>query len=299
MNPLRHRFRPITQPATPSRPRPVSQATTDGVELDVSPIAPRAPIGHALVVTLLSLLVACAKTTGTETGNPPVLSRLKVSVSAVDAATVEVAGEGGAVTPGGGSVTVENTRTGDVETAPVADDGSFSVNIPGTPEDDFTVTADQDGVRSDPQTVGPGSLPTAGSPAPPTGGAPPNASDWQTLHACSDRDPMAPVRVDSVSLDGDTMEVTFGHGGGCGQHLYGLCYETEWAESFPIQLGFRVLHDDVDNDSCEAFLTQTERWDLAPFRQAYADAYRTDSGAAQITLADCEGSNCAVVYRWP
>ncbi|MDD9946979.1 MAG: hypothetical protein OXU20_38405 [Myxococcales bacterium] len=232
------------------------------------------------------LLFACAESAGTETGNPPLIALNLVHVAAADETSVEVIGEAGAITPGGGEVTVENERTGDTAMVAVADDGSFMATLHGTPEDHFALVASNDGQRSEPQVIR--SQDQMGG------------DDWQTLHACKDSDPMDPVDVNYVELDGDTMDVGYTHLVACGGHKSGLCWGQGWAESDPIQLEFRVLHD-ASGDDCDKEETEEAssiRVDLAPFRAAYAEAYQTDSGAARISLAECSGGSCSVVYRW-
>jgi hypothetical protein len=244
-----------------------------------------------LVLGLIIVAAACSKTiVGTETGNPPVISASSVEVEAIGADRVRVSGEPGAITPGGGEVAIANTsRDGDAVVTEVAEDGSFAAELEGGPNDDYEVVASNAGGRSSARTV-------SGSPPQPEPG------DWQTLHLCDDGDPMDPLSVTELAIEGDTLNVSVSHGGGCEEHRYGLCYEDSWAESDPIQVGFRVLHD-ADGDSCDALLSKDLRFDLTPFERAYAESYRTDVGAATLGFSTCvvddqPAGSCSVLYQW-
>jgi hypothetical protein len=241
-----------------------------------------------LVVGLVIVGLGCTKTVGTETGNPPVIAASLVEVEAVDDEHVRVSGEAGAIEPGGGEVSVTNTtRGGEPVVVDVAEDGSFSVELEGDPDDHYEIVATNDEGSSPPRIVHAG---------------PVEPIDWQTLHACDDADPSDPLMVTRLEIEGDTLHVDVSHGGGCEEHGYGLCYEEAWAASSPIQVGFRVLHDD-GGDSCDALLNQQLSFDLTPFKQAYAELMGGDAGAAGLGFEACEldgdpTSTCRVLYEW-
>ncbi|HEU4583412.1 MAG TPA: carboxypeptidase-like regulatory domain-containing protein [Polyangiaceae bacterium] len=75
---------------------------------------------------------------GTETGNPPVVEQQKLHV-VLHEDGVLVVGDPGAVSPGA-SVSVTNTRSGARSEASAGSDGSVSVSVPGTLEDEYEVT---------------------------------------------------------------------------------------------------------------------------------------------------------------
>ena len=142
-----------------------------------------------LVVGLVIVCAACSKTVvGTETGNPPVLTTSIIIVEAIGETRVRVSGESGAITPGGGEVSITNTSRGDEPAvADVAEDGSFSVELEGDPDDDYELAASNAAGRSPTRTVS-GSGPTSG--------------DWQTWHMCADTDPMDPLIVTELRIRG-------------------------------------------------------------------------------------------------
>jgi hypothetical protein len=235
-------------------------------------------------------LAACAKSRGTETGNPPVIAPRLIGVEAIDEAHVRVGGSAGAISPGGGEVSVTNTsRDGDPVVVDVAEDGSFSVELEGSPDDDYEVVAINADGSSPPRVV------SSSTDPPPSG-------DWQTLHECDERDPMDELSVTELRVEGDTLYVGVGHGGGCAQHRYGLCYGDAWATSNPVQVGLQVLHDD-GGDRCEAYLSEELSFDLTPFKAAYETLFGAGVGAASLGVASCtiEGDPaevCRVLYTW-
>lgn len=107
------------------------------------------------------------------------------------------------------------------------------------------------------------------------------SSDWRELHQCAPTDPDAPIEVSAASVEGDTLSVEVSHGGGCEEHLYGLCWEPDWAESHPVQVRLEVLHEDND-DGCEAYLTTTVTFDLTPLAEEYEDRYGTSDGTLAL-----------------
>jgi hypothetical protein len=88
-----------------------------------------------------------AQEVGTETGNPPILDKLKLRLL-VRTGSVEVIGDPGAVAPGGVEVTVRNLTSGEARTVASAADGSFSVVLRGGIEDGYEVTVSANGTNS-------------------------------------------------------------------------------------------------------------------------------------------------------
>lgn len=125
---------------------------------------------------------------------------------------------------------------------------------------------------------------------------------WQELHICHSADPRDDLRVTSVEVAGDSLFVQVAHGGGCENHQYGLCYEDAWAESYPVQVSLRVLHD-ANDDNCDAGLEADLSFDLTRLRQAYAESYQSDSGAIRLNLRDCDPGagdpdSCGALYQF-
>jgi hypothetical protein len=77
-------------------------------------------------------------THGTETGNPPVVEEQKLHIVLHDTG-IEVVGDAGAVTPGA-SVRVTNRTTGQSAEATARSDGSVSVVVAGSMQDEYEVT---------------------------------------------------------------------------------------------------------------------------------------------------------------
>jgi hypothetical protein len=80
---------------------------------------------------------------GTETGNPPVVEQQKLHVVLHDDGVV-VVGDPGAV-PAGATVSVSNARNGERSEASAGADGSVSVSVPGTLDDEYEVTVSSGG----------------------------------------------------------------------------------------------------------------------------------------------------------
>lgn len=108
------------------------------------------------------------------------------------------------------------------------------------------------------------------------------SDEWTKIQACESNAPEDPIHVESVNIEGSTLTVAYGHGGGCETHLYALCYE-QWEESDPIGVGVRLLHD-ARGDGCEAYLTGELEFDLSPLEEAYESAYGTSSGQIALSI---------------
>jgi hypothetical protein len=245
-------------------------------------------MSRLIVVGLVIASAACAKTIGTETGNPPVIAPRLIEVEAIDEDHVRVSGDAGAISPGGGEVSITNQSRGDDPVVvEVAEDGSFSAELPGTTDDDYEVVASNADGSSQPRSVGGGGM---------------TNDDWQTLHVCAESDPVDPLFIEALRIEGDTLHVDVSHGGGCEQHRYGLCYEEAWAGSSPLQVGLRVLHDD-GGDTCDALRSESLTFDLARLKDAYAEMFGEGPGALSLGFDDCTvtgqpPSMCQVLYEW-
>lgn len=110
----------------------------------LSRLVGRAALGTALLGALgLSCGARAAAVESTDTGNPVVdLKKIRVVESK---AGVTISGNAGAVTPGGADVSVVNLTSGDDASTTADADGSFEVNIQGSPEDEYRVTATSKG----------------------------------------------------------------------------------------------------------------------------------------------------------
>lgn len=88
--------------------------------------------------------------------------------------------------------------------------------------------------------------------------------------AAADGDPYA---ILVAAVDGDALELALEYSGGCAAHAFTLCWpEQAFRESEPVQAALELLHDDR-GDACDALVSETRSFDLAPLRQAYVDGY--------------------------
>ena len=122
----------------------------------------------------------------------------------------------------------------------------------------------------------------------------PDPFDDAAIEQCAPTTPTDPVDIAAVSLDANTMTVELGYGGGCAEHLLGLCWTGEFLESAPVQINAYVAHDST-GDSCEAYLSETREFDLQPLADAYLETYGGDQGAVSINL---EGWNSGLLYEF-
>ena len=73
-------------------------------------------------------------------------------------------------------------------------------------------------------------------------------------------------------IDGDQLMVPVGYGGGCEEHIFSLCWNQMWAESWPVQTGLSLFHGGA-TDYCEAYESETLTFDLTPLKEAYQNSY--------------------------
>jgi hypothetical protein len=107
--------------------------------------------------------------------------------------------------------------------------------------------------------------------------------DWRLTHACRSSDPHDAIDVMSARVDGDMLLVQVGHGGGCEQHEYSLCFAEAWQEEVPVQAQLTVLHD-AHGDGCEAFLTTEVSFDLLPIAEEFEARYQHKIGTVRLLL---------------
>ena len=76
-----------------------------------------------------------------------------------------------------------------------------------------------------------------------------------------------PVMIQGFTIEGESISLEISYSGGCADHSFGLCYGS-LGMSAPPYAGVNLLHD-ANGDSCEALITQTLTFDLAPFGERY------------------------------
>lgn len=109
----------------------------------------------------------------------------------------------------------------------------------------------------------------------------------------SSRWPSNPVTITSATVTGDSLELAVTYGGGCRAHAFLLLSDSAWMESYPVQVGVRLAHDN-EGDNCKALLSRILRFDLTPLKTAYNAAYHTTSGVIRLNI---RGGGSAL-YSW-
>ena len=106
--------------------------------------------------------------------------------------------------------------------------------------------------------------------------------------------PADPVTISAAEVKGDSLWMTVSFGGGCRGHSFLLLSDGAWMESYPVQLGVRLAHED-NNDNCKALLSRLLKFDLTPLKVAYANSYGAAPGIIRINV---RGSGASVLYKW-
>lgn len=94
-----------------------------------------------------------------------------------------------------------------------------------------------------------------------------------------------PYVLNSATITADTLEVNVSYGGGCEAHVFTLIVSEAFLESAPVQLNISLAHI-ANGDACEAWLTETYRFDLLPIKQVYQAGYGSGAGTVVLRLAD-------------
>jgi hypothetical protein len=100
---------------------------------------------------------------------------------------------------------------------------------------------------------------------------------------CDDEAPMDPLSIDSAAVQGNDLVLEVSYSGGCAEHVFGACWDGMFLESFPVQIGLAISHDDND-DHCDALGSEQITFDLSPLAEAYADAYGPGNATIVINL---------------
>lgn len=121
----------------------------------------------------------------------------------------------------------------------------------------------------------------------PDGGAPDGElrERWTLIQPCVDGAPSDPIDIKNADVDGSYLNLTVAHSSGCAEHSYGLCYEQAWAESEPVQIGIRLLHD-AHGEMCEAYEVVSLQFDLTPLEDAYNEGYQSNGGTIDVGFGD-------------
>ena len=106
--------------------------------------------------------------------------------------------------------------------------------------------------------------------------------------------PADPVTISDVAIEGDTIRLDVSFGGGCAEHHLQLIADVVWAESYPVQVGARLAHENND-DACDALIAGTLSFDLSPLKRAYQASYQSPTGKIALRL---EGAPSVPVYEF-
>jgi hypothetical protein len=97
--------------------------------------------------------------------------------------------------------------------------------------------------------------------------------------ACS---PAPTLPVQELAVRGDLATFVVEHGGGCGQHVYRVCWSGDFLQSNPVQAALFVQHR--GEDPCDAIVRQPLALDLGVLSAAYRRAYQTERGTIMLRL---------------
>jgi hypothetical protein len=114
-----------------------------------------------------------------------------------------------------------------------------------------------------------------------------------TENADASQWPSDPVTIISAVVKGDTLELWANYGGGCRAQSFLLLSDAAWMESYPVQVGVRVVRD-AQGDNCKALLSRMLRFDVSPLKIAYNEAYRATSGILRLNIRGFS----SVTYSW-
>ena len=95
--------------------------------------------------------------------------------------------------------------------------------------------------------------------------------------------PSDPYQADVVGPDSlgtlptDTLTLRVSYSGGCANHHFRLYGSSAFMESYPVQTHLLLTHED-EGDPCDAIVTDTLRFSLAPLRETYQRGYQSEHG---------------------
>jgi hypothetical protein len=99
-----------------------------------------------------------------------------------------------------------------------------------------------------------------------------------------------PLNIDDADVAGDILILKVASGGGCTVHSYDLYASSAFFESYPVQAGLVVVHEDND-DPCDAIVRQFLYFDLKPLKQSYFESYMGTEGSMFLRISVGEDSS--------
>jgi hypothetical protein len=112
-----------------------------------------------------------------------------------------------------------------------------------------------------------------------------------------------------AEIEGDTLGMQVGYGGGCRVHKFELLISGEFMESDPVQT-VAVLEHDSGDDPCDAYIMTWLFADLSPLRRAWQASYQQQAGEIVLHLevpasqAKCDNTGfsqpgrCSLLYSF-
>jgi cysteine-rich repeat protein len=107
--------------------------------------------------------------------------------------------------------------------------------------------------------------------------------------------PTDPLTITAAAIVGDDLNVEVKYGGGCEEHVIGLCWEEAFAESDPVQTGIQLWHD-ANGDLCDALITEMRTIDLSSLRVAWQEGYQQEHGTIIVHLDGWDGGSLEYTF---
>jgi len=81
--------------------------------------------------------------------------------------------------------------------------------------------------------------------------------------------------LESLSVDGDDLDIGVFYSGGCADHDFTLCWDGGWSRSDPKIVNLYLVHDG-NGDTCEAWINETVTFDVSLIADEILDAYPSE-----------------------
>ncbi|UII19894.1 hypothetical protein [Fulvivirga ligni] len=126
----------------------------------------------------------------------------------------------------------------------------------------------------------------------------PEDIDFLSISRCSDLlisadDFSENIDVELYKLEGDNLEMTVKHSGGCKTIGYALITDASFMESNPVQVNLGIKLS--DNDDCEALIEEKLCFSLTKIKELYQQSYQSAQGTIVINVA---GSATSLNYSF-
>lgn len=89
------------------------------------------------------------------------------------------------------------------------------------------------------------------------------------------------IFVDGYFVDGDTLYVNAGYGGGCEDHEFQMMWDGNFEDSEHASL--YLIHD-ANNDTCEAYATDNLKFNLSKVRTEYENEFGSSEGDLLLNI---------------